>query len=416
MSAIAPKFTTKLRRSWERTRTVPGLGRDVTALVLLMILGTTTCAIVLINQRYDWPWQDKFEFQAEFAEVPGISPSNGQEVRIAGVTVGSIKDADLTDAGTARLTFALEPGHTIYQDTVLVLRPKTPLNDMYVEMSEGTPAAGELEEGDIVPIEQTANPVQVDRVTQNLDEDAQAGIAAILQESDVALANAPEHLAPGLNVTDATIATFKPVMEALDSRRVSLARLVSALSKIARTSGSDEERLTRITSSLADTLGVIAARDDELEATLARMPGFVEELRGATGSVRNLSTQLDPTLAAVRDASDTLPGALNGLGSLADRLEATARTATPLAREARPLVSDLRPVIPQYRDALGDVGAITDRLDYTSGVVVDYLDDLSAFIYNTTSIFSLGDANGGILRGQVQVSQSSLPFAIGGTS
>lgn len=404
----------KLRRAWDRTRTVPGLGRDVTALVLLIILGTTTCAYVLVHQRYDWPWQERFEFQAEFAEVPGISPSNGQEVRIAGVTVGSIKGADVTDDGTARLTLSLEPGHDVYQDTQLVLRPKTPLNDMYVEMSEGTPQSGELEEGSTVPLEQTSNPVQVDRVIQNLDEDAQAGIAAILEESDVALANAPDHLAPGLAATDDTVAKFRPVMEALGKRRAELSRLVTSLSQVAEATGGDEKRLTRITTSLANTLGVISQRDDELSRTLAEMPGFVDELRGATGSITRLSEQLDPTLSSVQDAAGTLPAALDDLGALSARLEDTARTATPLAREARPVVADLRPVMPRYAAALGDFGAVTESLDFTSGVVVDYLDDLSAFVYNTTSIFSLGDANGGILRGQAQVNASSLPFAIGG--
>jgi phospholipid/cholesterol/gamma-HCH transport system substrate-binding protein len=404
----------RMKRAWERTRTVPGLGRDVAALLVLVILGTATTSFVLINQRYDWPWQDKFEFQADFAEVPGISPSNGQEVRIAGVTVGSISEATLTDTGNARLTLSLEPGHSVYQDTRLVLRPKTPLNDMYVEMSEGTPEAGRLEEGDVVPLSQTANPVQVDRVIQNLDEDAQAGISAILQESDVALAHAPQYLGPGLDATEKTLAKFKPVMEALRTRRETLARLVTALSQVAQATGGDEKRLARITSSLASTVDVIAARDTELEASLAQMPGFASELRGATGGITRLSAQLDPTLAAVRKASKSLPGALSDFGDLANELENTAETAAPLAREARPVVSDLRPVIPSYRNALTDLSAATGRLDYASKVLVEYLDDLSAFVYNTTSIFSLGDANGGILRGQAQVNASSLPFAIGG--
>lgn len=403
----------RIRRAWERTKTVPGLGRDVSALVALIALGTVTTSVVLINQRYDWPWQEKFVFQADFRETPGISPSNGQEVRIAGVTVGTIKEAEVTKDGRARLTLSLEPGHTVYKDTRLVLRAKTPLNDMYVEMSEGTPDSGKLEEGDVVPLAQTQNPVQVDRVVQNLDEDARAGLASLLQESDVALANAPKHLGPGLDATDQVLADLQPVITALEGRRKQIRLLVTALSDIATATGGNEARLARITNSLADTLGVVSARDDELTQALATLPGFVSELKGATQNVTALSKQLDPTLQAIEGASDSLPTALARLAKLADNLDDTAKLATPVVRDARPVLDDLRPVVPRYDAALAEAAIVTDRLDYLTKTVVGYRDDISAFVYNTASIFSLGDANGGILRGQAQVSPESLPFVVG---
>ncbi|KRC46459.1 MULTISPECIES: MlaD family protein [unclassified Nocardioides] len=405
--------TSKMKRAWERTKTVPGLGRDVTALVLLFVLGTVTTSVVLINQRYDWPWQDKFVFQADFTETPGISPSNGQEVRIAGVTVGSITEAEVTKEGLARLTLSLEPGHTVYKDTQLVLRAKTPLNDMYVEMSEGSPDAGKLDDGDLVSVDQTENPVQVDRVVQNLDEDARSGLASLLQESDVALANSPKHLGPGLDATDQVLADLKPVVNALDGRRKQIRLLVTALSQVASATGGDEARLARITNSLADTLSVISTRDDELTQALATLPGFVSELKGATRNVTSLSQQLDPTLDAVKGASDSLPTALSRLAELAENLDETAKIATPVVRQARPVLDDLRPVVPRYDAALSEASVVTGRLGYLTKTIVDYRDDLAAFVYNTTSIFSLGDANGGILRGQAQVSPESLPFVIG---
>ncbi len=418
MSAAArrktdPGVSARLRRAWERTRTVPGLGRDVAALLVLVLLGTSACAFVLAHQRYDWPWQDKFEFEAEFAEAPGISPGNGQEVRIAGVTVGKIKEAELTDDGTALLTLSIEPGYDIYKDARLVLRPKTPLNDMYVEMSQGTEDAGSLPEHGLVPVEQTANPVQVDRVLQNLDDDARAGISAMLQEADVALANAPAHLPEGLAATDRTMRDMRPLLRALHKRRDLLADLVTSLGQVSQTVGGDEQRLARLTTSLAETLDTITARDDELDETLAQVPGFVEELRHATGSVDALGQQLDPTLQSIDSASADLPTALHDVGALADQLDATVKEATPLVVEARPLVADLRPVAPRLDAALGDVAPLSGRLDSASDLLVDYIDDLSAFVYNTASIFSLGDANGGILRGQAQVNATSLPFKIG---
>lgn len=403
-----------LRRAWDRTRTVPGLGRDVIALLVLVALGTTACGFVLVKQRFDWPWEDRFVISANFQEVPGISPGNGQEVRIAGVIVGTIKEAKVTSNGQARLKLSIEPGHVLYKDARVLLRAKTPLNDMYVEMSEGTPEAGKLRDGDVIPVSQTVSPVQVDRVLQNLDEDARSGLAAILQDSDIALANAPAQLGPGLVATDKTLDRFKPVMTALQTRREKLAELVTSISQIAGAAGGDEARIARLTNSLSSTLGTVSARDQELEQALAQMPGFVAQLRNATGSVTDLSKQLDPTLTSLRDASGVLPKAFKDVSGLAHQLQGVAEVGAPAAREARPVVADLRPVIPQLGSALGDISNITARLDPATRTVVSYLEDIRAFVYNTTSIFSVEDANGGILRGQAGLGPSSLPISTRG--
>jgi phospholipid/cholesterol/gamma-HCH transport system substrate-binding protein len=406
----------RLRRVWDRTRTVPGLGRDIVALLVLVVMGLTAAGIILANQRVDWPWQDKFVFQADFREAPGISPGNGQEVRVAGVTVGQIKRASVTSNGKARLTLSLEPGHDVYDNARLVLRPKTPLNDMYVEINEGGPPGNVLREGDIVPVAQTENPVQVDAVLQHLDTRSRAALTALLGESDAALAHAPENLPGGLESTDATLKKLKPVVSALDTRREKISLLVTSIADISEATGGDDKRLARLTSSLQKTLGVVAARDKDVSDTMAQLPGLTDDLRTSTGSVKGLTGQLDPTLDNVKEASGTLPGALSRLTVTADRIRETATTARPLVSAAVPLVHDLRPLVPHLRSALTDAGAVTTRLDTSTSMLVSYLTHLQAFVYNTTSVVSLQDANGGILRGQIQVNKTTVPARIGSPS
>jgi phospholipid/cholesterol/gamma-HCH transport system substrate-binding protein len=400
----------RLIREWERARTVPGLGRDLAALLALVLAGLLVAGVILAKQRVHWPWQDEMTLQADFRSAPAISPGNGQEVRIAGVTVGRITEADITDEGYARLTLAIDPDYHVYQDARLVLRPKTPLNDMYVEMNQGTESAGELEDGDVVPVEQTANPVQIDEVLGHLDQSTRQALTTLLGESDVALANAPEHLPAGLTATDQTLQTFRPVVESLAQRSDTIESLVSALRVIASAAGEDDARLQRLISSMATTISTLAGHDDDLRAALDELPGVTQQLGDATSSVTRLSEQLDPTLRNLRRSSDDLPVALEELGDVAGSLEQTAADARPVVRDLRPLLADLRPFVDSLQPTLADLVPVGDRLPAGTDVLVSRMTDLQAFVYNTASFVSLQDANGGILRGQLDVNSSTLPI------
>jgi phospholipid/cholesterol/gamma-HCH transport system substrate-binding protein len=118
----------------------------------------------------------------------------------------------------------------------------------------------------------------------------------LLGESDAALAHAPEDLPAGLSATDGTLKDLRSVAEVLQTRGGKIAELVTALSQIASAAGEDDERLAGLAGDMHETLRVLASRDRELDATLARVPGFTTELRRATSSVQQLSGQLDPTL------------------------------------------------------------------------------------------------------------------------
>lgn len=402
----------RIVRGWERARTVPGLGRDVAAIMALVLAGLLVAGVILAKQRVHWPWQDEFELKADFRSVPAISPGNGQEVRIAGVTVGRITAADVTDDGRARLTLSLDPGHPVYKDAHLVLRPKTPLNDMYVEMSEGTEAAGELKEGAVIPVEQTSNPVQIDEVLGHLDESTRAALTSLLGESDVALAHAATDLPAGLDAANTTLDTFQPVVKALAKRKDSIASLVTALQQIAAAAGDDDARLQNLVRSLSTTVSTLADHDEDVRAALAALPGTTDELRNATAAVTGLSDQLDPTLENLQAASSELPDALEALGDVARQAEDTAVRAQPVVGALRPVVADLRPFVRALQPTLADVAPIAARLDRGTRVLVSRLTDLQAFVYNTASIVSLQDANGGILRGQASVNTSTLPIPI----
>lgn len=387
----------------ERLKTVPGLGRDVSALAVLMVVGVVTAVLIKSYLGGSVPWSDETTVKAEFQQVPGLNLASQSSVTMAGVRVGSVTSAEATKSGTAVVTMTLEGNYDVYQDARAVLRPKNPLNEMQVELNPGTPSAGPLGESDPIPLSQTARPVQADEILEHLDERSQVALTDLLLESDVALARAPENLPEGLAATSSTLKSMQPVVEALQTRREKIAKLVTALSDVTAAVGENDERVGRLASATQQTLSVLAQSDTALRASLEQLPGFTRDLRQAMTSTRALTTQLDPTLDNLHRASDVLPGSLKRFKSTVGNLGRTLTSAQPVLDKARTVLADLRPLVANTSTSLGSIERITSPLGRDTRTVMSYLSDIQAFVYNTSSVFGAGDANGSIIRGHLIV-------------
>ena len=397
----------KSAQMWERVRTVPGLGPNVVALTAMTVVGIACALYIVSNYAITFPWQQRYVFSALFEKAPGLNVQSTQEVRIAGVPVGEITGATPEDGGTARLTLSLEPGHPVYTDARLEYRTKTPLNVPYVALDPGTPAAGELPEGAVVPASQTSRHVQPWEVLNKLDQPTQEALTALLNESQVALADAPATLPAGLRAADDTLETLQPVVVSLQERRATIERLVTALSQISTAAGDDDRRLASLVTSLQETLGALTARDDDLGATLDRLPGVTGALREAMARTSELTAQLDPTLDNLAAASDELPGALARTRDAVEEVDEVVDAGAPVVAAARPVVADLRPLAGDARAALEDLRPVADDLPNAVERIAPWMPNLAAFVYQTSSAFSLHDANGGLGRAQIVVDVSN---------
>ncbi len=121
--------------------------RDFAAIVALAALAAGVGGYVLAHQRLRFPWEGApFRIKAEFATAQAVTPGQGQTVRVSGVRVGDITKVDLKD-GRAVVTMDLDPEYKgfVHTDASALLRPKTGLKDMFIELDPGTRprAAGE---------------------------------------------------------------------------------------------------------------------------------------------------------------------------------------------------------------------------------------------------------------------------------
>ena len=190
--------------------------RDFVALAVLFLIGIGVSGYLLSNQRLYLPkWvpgvgSDFYKVNAEFWTAQAVTPGQGQTVNVAGVKVGEITKVELRD-GVAVVQLSIRPKFApIYRDAHMLLRPKTGLKDMIVEMDPGTKEAGALPEGGTSPVQNTAPDVNLDEILSSLDSDTTTYLPILVNGGAEGLAgDAPAERVPG--VSSATM-SFRPVL------------------------------------------------------------------------------------------------------------------------------------------------------------------------------------------------------------
>lgn len=386
---------TQARLIWQRIRNVPGLRGDIASIVVLVVVALVCGSYIFSQYGIISPWAKQYVFSAEFAKVPGVRPASRQEVRIAGVSVGRIVDAKVAPDGNARLTMSIDPGQKVYTNARVMLRTKAPLDIMYIALDPGGPPGTLLPAGGVLPVSQTARPIQPFEVLDKLDEQTRDALTSLLNQSDAALMQSPQNLPNGLNATDAAMKSFRPVLDQLATRRQTIAQLVTSVAQISQAVGGNDVRLSRLATSLNTALGIVARHDTQVKSALAQLPQLSGDLRSAMSGVSSLTGQLNPTLTSLAEASGALPGTLQQLSSTLRTAGDLITVAGPTIAKARTVMKDLHPLAGSINRSFANLQPTMRFLPSATQRIVPWLGDLSAFVYQTSSAFSLADVGGG---------------------
>jgi phospholipid/cholesterol/gamma-HCH transport system substrate-binding protein len=391
---------------------------ELAAVVALVLVALPVGAYILVHQRVRFPWEDSYIVKAEFASAQAVTPGQGQNVTVAGVTVGEITQVEL-HGGRAVVEMEIDPSQlpAVYSNAHLLLRPKTGLNDMSIQMDPGRPPAGKVSDGGTLPVASTQPNVNADEILASLDADTRPYLAIVANEGGRALNGRGADLRAILKASEPALAQTERVTQALASRRVELRRLIHNLAALSEATASKDTQLTQLVDAADATFSTVAGREAELRASLRQLPATLEAARGALSSGRITANQLGPTLHALRPAARKLPGALVDLRPLLREGTPVVRTQLrPLVHEAAPLVGDLRPALddlgagtPDLISAFDVLNYVVNELAYTPpGPEEGYLFWTAWFFHNAASLLSVEDAHGSVWRGQVLASCSTV--------
>ncbi|MEX2195180.1 MAG: MlaD family protein [Thermoleophilaceae bacterium] len=399
--------------------------RELVAIVGFIALASVVAAYILDHQRLKWPWEDFVRVEASFDTAQSVTPGQGQTVTISGVQVGEVAEVRLED-GRAIVTMELVPDDVgpVYRNATILLRPKTGLNDMSLQLDPGTADAPRVEDGDRLPAAGTLPNVNPDEVLAALDADARRYLAIVADAGGEGLRDQGELLRQVFEASQPALERTEQITEAVAARREELARLVSNLGRLSRAAASKDEELASLVDASATVLGTIGGRESELAEAVQRLPGALSATRTALRETRELAGQAAPALAELGPLARELEPALTGVRPLLreatpilrDDLRPLVREAVPLLRDLRPAVDDLGEAAPDLVQASVEGNYVANELGYNPpGKEEGYLFWTSWFFHNSASLLSVEDAHGVAWRGLVMVGCSSIGQILGGT-
>jgi phospholipid/cholesterol/gamma-HCH transport system substrate-binding protein len=350
--------------------------REVAAVLGLIVLAVVVAVYILSAQSFRFPLVEDApkHFTVELQNAQAVEPGQGQTVRVAGVEVGRIAGVEVEE-GVAVVDVELEHEYEdlVRTDATALLRPKTALKDMFLELTPGTGRV--LKEGERIPVANTLPDVDPDEIYAALDADTRPYLKLLVSGAGKGLRGRGTDLREVFRRFEPVHRDLARVTRATARRRVALKRLVHRYGVLLDELGRHPDDLRRVVSASHAVFDTLAGEDQNISTAVARLPGSLEATERALREVRDFAPLLRTTLDSLREPVRKLP-ATNA--AVTPFLEDT----TPVLREEiRPFVRTARPFTDNLRLAARDVSKATP--------------DLTTALAQTNRFFNMGAYNPG---------------------
>jgi phospholipid/cholesterol/gamma-HCH transport system substrate-binding protein len=353
--------------------------RDFLAILGLLIVALLATYIIVQNQRLRIPLLEEkpFELKADMTTAQAVTPGQGQTVRVAGVRVGDISSVDYEN-GHAVVTMAIDRKFLpVYKNATILLRPKTGLKDMFLELDPGTdydPNSNddEFQNGGTIPVANTAPDTNVDQVLAALDGDTRAYLRLLLVGGGQGLNGRGKDLGKLLGSLGPINRGLARLNTEVAKRKENLATLIHNMNLLWGRVGEDGEGIEQLVSASDQALGAIASQAPDVQRTVALLGPTLRTTRVALTKTDALAEILGPAVSSLRPFARKLKPINDSLGHLAKT------TIGPIKQDIRPFVRNAREPVRNLRPAAENLVAATPRLT-TMGEKLNELFNMAAY-------------------------------------
>jgi phospholipid/cholesterol/gamma-HCH transport system substrate-binding protein len=306
----------------------------------------------------------------------------------------------------------------VYRNATLLLRPKTGLKDMFIEMDPGTRSAGAVPDGGTLPVSNTLPDVNLDEILSNLDSDTRAYLQILINAGGQAFGS--KGYSPDLR---ATFKRFYPTAKytaeltsALAQRRTNLQHVIHNFQLLTTALAGRDHQLAQLIDSSNANFKAIADEDQKLQQTLQLLPGTLSTANTTLGKTDQLARLLGPTFQALRPGAralgpslaETRPFLRQTTPVIRDQLRPFARDAQPTVHELRIAAQHLNPAAPRLTRSVRLLNVLLNTLAYKPPGQQGFLYWAAWLNHAGASLWSTQDAHGALRRGLFLTDCSSL--------
>jgi phospholipid/cholesterol/gamma-HCH transport system substrate-binding protein len=266
-------------------------------LIIFMVV-TSMLTFVLAATIGNFGAGNTASYHVRFTDVTGLLPGN--EVRIAGVKVGSVKRIALK-GDQADVLVSMQGGHRLTEGNTVQVRYRNLVGERYLAVQEGEGSSTPLKEGATVPVERTQPALDL-TVLFN-------GFRPLFQALDPKTVN---------DVSFEIIQTLQGEGGTVDALLARTASLTNSLAD-------KDAVIGRVVDNLTTVLATVDQRDSELSDLIVQLrrlaEGFAQDRKDIGSSIAGIGDLTDATAGLLAGIRPGLRSDIKNLGALAANLD-----------------------------------------------------------------------------------------------
>jgi phospholipid/cholesterol/gamma-HCH transport system substrate-binding protein len=396
--------------------------KDFVAIVGLLVITIGVAGYILTNERLRFPFisSSPFTINAAFSTAQAVTPGQGQSVRVSGVQVGLVGNVTLKNGeGVVQLNIDPKYKHLIHTNWTALIRPRTGLDDMFIELSPGAGRAPVAPSGYTIPVSNTMPVVNLDEILSSLDADSRQYLDLLVNGAGQGLkSGGGNQLAQVMERFEPTHRDLARVNSAVAVRGQNLQRLVNSLRRLNDALAAKQRQIVELVDSSEKVFNAFASEDSNVSRAVADLPGTLNQTTATLAKVQAFAQVLGPAAVNLLPAVRAIPAANQALTQLAvpgapivkNQIRPFVIASRPVVRNLKPAAVNLaEPTVTQTPNGPVHLGRATPNLT-NSFAVLNHLGNMLGYNpgdtehgylwwlawldHNARTLFSVQDANG----------------------
>ncbi len=296
--------------------------KDLVKLTIFMVV-TAMATGILVLTIGNLSFGGTQRYKAVFTDATGVA--KGDDIRIAGVKVGTVKKIEITDRTKALVTFTVASDQHLADATRATIRYRNIVGQRYVALTDTLDSGNRMHADQVIPVSQTQpsldlsvlfngfkplfralSPDDVNQLSYEIVKVFQ-GEGGTLESLLTHTASVTQTLADRNAVIDSLIANLNQVLDHLGDRDQQLSRLITTFRSFVGGLSQDKDA---ILNSLDQISEVSVQTADLLQGLRGPLPTDVTQLRQLGANINKNKAELDRSL-------QVLPIKLNKVGNTA---------------------------------------------------------------------------------------------------